>query len=148
MDPRIDVADSVARFLRAIDLRDWAAAEACMTSPMHLDYSSFGAGDPADLTPSQVTAPWKALLPGFDHTHHQMGQLSITTEGATARVEGPVFGDHVIGGEVWRVFGRYDIGLERGPNGWQLARLVFRYTHQSGPADLPERARARAAQTT
>ena len=71
VDMAVDVQNTVARYFALVDGRRWPELEALMTHPFHLDYSSFGAGDAADLEPSAILAGWRRLLPGFDHTHCQ-----------------------------------------------------------------------------
>jgi hypothetical protein len=35
---------------------------------------------PANLTSGQIIDSWKGLLPGFDKTHHQLGNYLIETD--------------------------------------------------------------------
>jgi len=37
-------------------------------------------GQPANLTSGQIIDSWKGLLPGFDKTHHQLGNYLIETD--------------------------------------------------------------------
>lgn len=141
----VAVMNAVARFFEAIDERRWDEATSLMTSPIHIDYSSFGAGDPSDVRPGEIIGQWKALLPGFDATHHQLGNPNLDVHDDRADLKCYVMGAHTIGQEVWLVVGRYEIELERSENGWQVSSLRFIYRYQTGPRDLPERATKRAA---
>ncbi len=148
MSMTIDIANTVARFFRAVDDRDWATAEALMSDPVHLDYSSFGAGDAADLPPQTILAGWQGLLPGFDHTHHQICSLDVTVAGDRATVGCYGTATHVIaeadGGQVWTVVGRYTLTLQN-RKGWQLTGIVFHFKYQDGNTGLPALASARVA---
>ncbi len=145
-----EIANTVVRFFRAIDNRDWAAAEALMTNPYHLDYASFGAGEAADLSPREILSGWKGLLPGFDHTHHQIGNLEIEDDGDRATARCYVTATHVIadamGGSVWTVVGRYSLSLRRDEM-WRLNGTVFHFKYQDGNTGLPALASERASQT-
>ncbi len=143
-----EIANTVARFFKAVDDREWAMAEALMANPYHLDYSSFGAGEAADLAPTQILKGWKGFLPGFDHTHHQIGNLDISVDGDKAKVACYGTATHVIadagGGTVWTVVGTYTITLKR-VGDWKLTGTTFHFKYQDGNTGLPEKAAERAA---
>jgi len=141
-----DILNTIARFFEAVDSTDWNAARALMTDLFHADYSSFGAGPAADVNPDDVLAGWDAFVPGFDRTHHQLGNLHLKSDDRAAHVRCYVTGYHAIGERVWTVVGTYDIDLIREGDAWQLSSLVFGYRFQTGDMALPELARERAAQ--
>ncbi|MGC4123250.1 MAG: nuclear transport factor 2 family protein [Myxococcales bacterium] len=140
-----NVANAVARFFAAIDARDWAGAEQLMARPFHLDYSSFGGGPPAELPPSAILDGWKKLLPGFDHTHHQLGNLDVEAgrESAVVRCYGTA--THVLGLRVWTVVGTYRVTLRREERSWVLTGLQFNFKYQAGDLTLAAEAQGRAA---
>ncbi|MEB3327089.1 MAG: nuclear transport factor 2 family protein [Synechococcus sp.] len=78
------VANTISRYFIAVDECDWSGVSKLMTNPFHLDCSSFGGGDPSDLPPQSILAGWRALLPGFEHTHHQIGNLVVEIDGEIA----------------------------------------------------------------
>ncbi|MBV7396432.1 nuclear transport factor 2 family protein [Mameliella sediminis] len=143
-----DIANIVHSFFAAIDARDWTRAETLMTNPFHLDYSSFGAGPGADLPPGEILTGWKAMLPGFDNTHHQLGALSIETEGNSATVRANVIATHQIkeadGGDTWTVYGDYVLVLVK-DGSWRIASNTFNLHLLTGNSELPALAQARAA---
>ena len=145
MDTHTHITNRVAAFFSAVDEQGWEPLAAMMTTPIHFDYSSFGAGDPADRSPADILDTWRGLLPGFDHTHHQLGNLHVELVGERAHVGAYVIGHHVIGDEIWTVVGRYEIELARGGADWQLASLRFVYRYQTGATDLPGKASERAS---
>ncbi|WP_170329772.1 nuclear transport factor 2 family protein [Ruegeria arenilitoris] len=143
-----DITNTVQKFFAAIDKRDWDGAESLMTNPFHLDYSSFGAPEGADLVPIDILTGWKAMLPGFDQTHHQLGPLDITQDGSSATVQAYVTATHQIteaeGGELWTVYGSYVLTLVN-DGGWKLSGNTFTFKFLQGNANLPAMAQERAA---
>ena len=140
-----EVANTVARYFARVDQRDWDGTQALMTNPFHLDYASFGGGDPTYLNPSDILAAWSGILPGFDHTHHQIGNLDIQIYGDSARVSCYVTAFHSIDERVWTVVGTYNIPLVRNGVGWKLTGIQFLYKYQTGATDLPAEAKQRVA---
>ena len=139
-----EVSNALAEFFGAVDDRDWERTEALMTTPIHIDYASFGAGDPTDMDPSDVVGGWRKVLPGFDHTHHQLGNVQLWVDGDVATVNAYATATHVIDSEVWTVVGRYEILLRREP-GWRLSSLRFLFRYQAGATHLREVAAGRAS---
>lgn len=139
-----EVANVVARFFGAVDRCAWDELEDLMTPAIHLDYSRFGR-PAADLTPKDVVAGWRALLPGFDHTQHLLGNLDVSFDDHGAPVRAAVIGTHVLDDDRWVVSGRYEIRVVRHDGGWRLALLRFLYAYQTGPSTLVEEATRRAA---
>lgn len=112
-----------------------------MAAPFNLDYSSFGGAAPAECDPAAVLDGWKAFLPGFDATHHQIGNLQIESSETSAKVECYVTATHVIsgaaGGAVWTVVGIYFLPLIREGDGWKLTGCRLQFKYQDGNTGLP-----------
>ncbi|MEM9291596.1 MAG: nuclear transport factor 2 family protein [Acidobacteriota bacterium] len=141
-DP-LAAANAIARFFAAVDDRRWSDAEAVMSDPFHLDYSSFGAGPGADRAPKDILQGWSQFLPGFEHTHHQLGNLDLAIDGDSARAQCYGTATHVIGDRVWTVVGVYHLTLRRAEQGWKLTGNRFAFKYQSGDTDLPAEAQKR-----
>jgi hypothetical protein len=145
----VEITNVVQGFFEAVDTRNWDAAEALMTNPFHLDYSSYGAGPAADLAPTDILSGWQSVLPGFDATHHQLGPLIIEETGDRAQVRAYVTADHQIAGaengEVWTVYGSYVLTLTKEGSDWRLRGNTFQFKFQTGNTDLPALAQSRAA---
>ena len=139
------IANTIARYFAAVDQQDWNGAKALMTNPFHLDYSSFGGGDPADLDPTDILSSWAGFLPGFDHTHHQLGNLDIEFFGDIARVSCNVAASHVIDDRVWTVIGTYNNSLIREDGSWKLSSSQLLFKYQTGDTNLPAEAQQRMA---
>ncbi|SDQ86702.1 nuclear transport factor 2 family protein [Pseudovibrio sp. Tun.PSC04-5.I4] len=148
MDTIGPINNRISRFFIDVDARNWSSVEAALTGRVHLDYSSFGAGEPVDLTPAEITTAWKALLPGFDQTHHQIGNALIESkeQKATARVHVTAthFIDGAEGGDIWVVYGTYDIGVVHEAGTWKINKIKFNFKFQDGNLELPVLAQTRA----
>ncbi|QUS57163.1 nuclear transport factor 2 family protein [Pseudovibrio brasiliensis] len=148
MDTIGPIQNRVSRFFIDVDDRNWESVEGVMTSRVHLDYSSFGAGEPVDLTPAEITTAWKELLPGFDQTHHQVSNPLIESKEQKANVKVHATATHFIdgaeGGDLWVVYGTYNIALVHEGGTWKISRIQFNFKFQDGNMDLPVIAQARA----
>ncbi|MEM8972778.1 MAG: nuclear transport factor 2 family protein [Pseudomonadota bacterium] len=147
-----DITNTVSRFFAAVDRCDWAAVQALMTDPFHVDYSSYGGGPASDVTPEGLTSAWAGLLPYFDHIHHQIGNPIVEQDGETADVQCHGMASHFIadhpGGDLQFIVGTYDLTLKRVNGTWRLSSMRFNFKYASGNADLAAEAGRRAADKT
>ena len=147
-----EITSTVSRFFAAVDRCDWAAVQALMTDPFHVDYSSYGGGPASDVTPEGLTSAWAGLLPFFDHVHHQIGNLIVEQDGETAGVQCHGMATHFIAdqpsGDPQFVVGTYDLSLSRANGSWKLASMRFNFKYASGNPDLASEAQRRAAGKT
>ncbi len=152
MDTVGPIQNRISRFFIDVDDRNWEAVEAVMTDRVHLDYSSFGAGEPIDLSPAEITAAWKELLPGFDQTHHQTGNMLIESKEQKATVHVHATATHFIdgaeAGDIWRVYGTYHIAMVHEGGTWKIKGIQFNFKFQDGNPELPVLAQTRAAEKT
>ena len=141
---------TINRFFIAVDERDWAEVERLLAPEVLLDYTSMAGGTPARLSPDQITGAWKSLLPGFDKTHHQLGNFVIdqTPDGATAFFYGTAshFLDNPSGENLWVVVGSYAAALRPANGLWQLNGLKFNLKFIVGNTALPGMAQERVKQ--
>lgn len=148
MTAQFEIENSVARWFKAIDRRDWKAAEALMVDPFLLDYSSFGGDPAAALKPSDILTNLARFLPGFDATHHQLGNFDVECDEKTAIVNCYVTASHFIAsaaeGPVWTVIGSYEIPLVRDGDVWRLSGCRLDFKCQHGNTALPALAQQRA----
>ncbi|KZL19002.1 hypothetical protein PsAD2_02521 [Pseudovibrio axinellae] len=148
MDTIGPIQNRVSRFFIDVDDRNWEAVEATMTGRVHLDYSSFGAGEPVYLSPEEITTAWKELLPGFDQTHHQIGNALIESKEQKADVKLHATATHYIdgaeGGDIWVVYGTYHMTLVHEGGTWKFNSIRFNFKFQDGNLELPVLAQTRA----
>ena len=78
------IIQAINKFFISVDDRNWEDVATTLCEEVLLDYSSMGGGEPVQLLPEQIVGNWKALLPGFDSTHHQLGNFLVEQTQQTA----------------------------------------------------------------
>jgi hypothetical protein len=142
------IIERISRFFVAVDNRDWDEVKKILAPEVLLDYTSMSGGEPARLTSTQIVDTWKGFLPGFDATHHQLGNFLVESSGdkATAFFYGTA--THYIKdnrkGNLWTVVGSYNINLARTDGAWRIETLKFNLKYIDGNNDLPGLAQERA----
>ncbi len=131
----------------SVDNRDWEKVQIILNDTVLLDYTSMAGGEPADLSSMQIIASWKGTLPGFDKTHHQIGNYLIEIEPLVAKVFCYGTATHYLSNEstnnIWRVVGSYDFELKSIHNSWRITKMKFNLKYIDGNTDLPLMARQR-----
>ena len=125
------------------DQRAWTAVEACFAEEVLLDYTSMAGGSPARLSPREITESWKSIMPGFEATHHQLGNFMITVNGDKAKAFCYGTATHYLPdahGNVWTVAGTYSFELVRKDSQWKITSMQFNFKYQDGNTALPEKA--------
>ena len=137
----------VTQVFVATDNRDWKKVEDAFENQVLLDYTSMAGGEPAKLTPSQITSSWKNVLPGFDHTHHALSNFKVIVNKEEATVTHYGNADHFIdlknAKDVWTVVGTYDHHLVKTADGWKIDQMKFNLKYMDGNMDLPRIAQER-----
>ena len=127
LSARLEIADVLTRYTRAVDTKTFADLEHVFTADAVLDYSSVGGpvGSPAEVV------PWVAQgLAGFARHQHMLGQLDILFTGddeaeVTAYFTNPMVSVGPGGVEtLWEVGGYYHHTVRRTPEGWRSVRMV------------------------
>jgi SnoaL-like domain len=146
MDPLRELVekDRIARVINrlfvATDARDWAAVQSCFMDPVLFDMTSLVGGDPARLTPAQITDGWKTGLAPIDAVHHQTGNLSIDCGESEADVSCYGIAYHYRRTRFsrnTRVFvGSYELHLVRPGADWGVDVFRFKLKFVDGNADL------------
>ena len=131
----------------ATDQRDWSGVRATFDEKVWLDYSSMNGSPATELTPEQIITAWQGILPGFESTHHQLGNFIHSIDGDEARVFCYGTAAHFLTdekGNLWTVVGTYDFVLQEKAGDWKISSMKFNFKYQDGNTSLPERAMARA----
>lgn len=135
---------TVTKLFIAADNKDWPQAKNYFHSTVRLDYSSMNGQNASDLTADDIIDSWKAILPGFTHTHHQIGNLTEEISGNSARVTCYGTASHYLedaNGNLWTVVGTYDFLLDKTQEEeWKVTAMTFHYKYQEGNTSLPEKA--------
>lgn len=128
---RLEIADVLTRYTRAIDTGDWDRLDTVFTADADIDYVASGGIHDTFAT----IKPWLAeMLPAFFRTRmHTLGQLEIAfpdgvgggTATCTAYFHNPMTMDDGAGGtKVVELGGFYHHELVRTAHGWRSRRLV------------------------
>lgn len=140
------IIETVTAIFNGADERNWPKVQQAMADNVYLDYSSLS-GNPAAAIPAvQIVTAWKNFLPGFDRTHHQLSDFTVSVNGDTATVHFNGKGDHFIDKEVWTVEGNYDAEVVKANGEWRVAKLKLNLLQQSGNLNLPAEAGRRITQ--
>lgn len=146
-DPReaARVRQTVLAIPTNVDLRAFDAIKPLFADNVAVDYTSLWGGEPQILTSDELMAGWKAIVPGFDATWHEISDIKVSVRGTTATATSGVDGRHWLGERVWRPIGRYDFALEKLGGRWRVTRMTLTVTEEQGDRALVDKARARAA---
>lgn len=135
------IIETVNRLFVAVDSREWNTVKSIFSETVILDYSSMSGGEPAELSADTIIQAWKALLPGFDQTHHQLGNYLININPTTAEVFCYGTATHYLSNEsknnLWTVVGTYDLILKKAENDWKICQMKFNLRYIDGNNDLP-----------
>ncbi|PNS09567.1 nuclear transport factor 2 family protein [Solilutibacter silvestris] len=147
----IQIMTVLAGFALNADARHWTALEASFAPQVTVDYASLS-GQPAETLPAAILMQrWRSLLPGFSRTQHLIGLPQIALHGNHASASANFIAYHFIddtqveGGGQWIVGGRYEWGLVKLDDRWQIEKLVLVNGWQDGNRELPALAMRRAA---
>ena len=135
------VADALARFILALDDRDWGAVTGWLGETVDLDYTSLFGGEPESVAGPELVARWRELLAGLDSHQHLLGPAVIDVDGDEATAQMHVTGTHVLDGDSWVVGGTYRIALRRSDR-WRIVAITLDTRWQTGDAGILERSRA------
>ena len=128
---------------KAADDRAWGKAENTMADPVYVDYSALG-GAVGFQSPKEIVSAWKAFLPGFDRTVHQVHNQAIWVAGDRASATFDAIATHYLNTGVgeyhWTVFVGYDTEFIRRDGNWRLARIDLSLYDQVGNTALPQAA--------
>jgi hypothetical protein len=129
---RIEIADLLTRYTRAIDTRAWDRLDEVFLPEAHIDYTA--SGGIAGAFP-EVKAWLARTLPIFAATQHLLGQSEVTVAGDAATVvayfTNPMVPAHDTA-QLWEFGGYYHHRLVRTPAGWRSAELVEELSWRRG----------------
>jgi SnoaL-like domain len=116
----------------AVDLANYALAEAAFAPSIVIDYTSLWGGEPQKTTPAELMTGWRGIVPGFDATLHELSDLKAKVHGDRATATAFVDGRHWIGDKLWRPVGDYHWTLERLGGTWKVTSMTFNMTREIG----------------
>ena len=140
--------DVVVDLFVATNERDWDTVLESFGPQVSLDYSSMTGNPATELNPQEIVTAWKGILPGFESTHHQIGNIleHVDEDKATVFCYGTA--THYLtdeSGNIWTVVGSYDFEIIKNSEGnWKISKMKFNFKYQDGNTTLPEKAIANA----
>jgi hypothetical protein len=136
------IRQTISAITTLVDVRMLDEIAPLFADPVRVDYTSLWGGEPADFSPSALIAGWRALIPGFEATWHELGPIEISINGDRASAHCPVDARHWLNGEVWRPRGSYEFELVRSSR-WRVSLMRLVLAEEIGRRSLTEEARAR-----
>jgi len=121
------VVDTIVRFGRALDDRDWAALRGCLAAELDTDYSSFRGTPPARLTADEFVALRRDGLAELVTQHLSTGHLvDITNDVAICRCDFVIrrWPADVADQRFLHSYGCYTFVLRRIPRGWEITGIT------------------------
>ena len=137
------INETIAQLFIATDNKEWSKVEEIFAEQIELDYSSMNGNPAMVFSPKQVTDSWKTILPGFTHTHHQLGNFITKISGNRADVFCYGISTHYLEdkeGNVWTVVGSYNFELSEVNEAWKVTKMRFNFKYQDGNTGLPNKA--------
>lgn len=128
----------------AVDLARYDLAEAAFAPSIVIDYTSLWGGEPQRMTPAELIAGWRGLVPGFDATRHELKDVRAEIDGDRATATAFVDGRHWIESRLWRPIGTYRWTLERQGGAWKVTHMTFAMSQEIGDRGLVALATERA----
>ncbi|HNV47748.1 MAG TPA: nuclear transport factor 2 family protein [Spirochaetota bacterium] len=145
---RTQIEETVNGLFIGVDERDWTRVKNTMSGTVLLDYTSMAGGKPATLAPDAIIDSWKGILPGFDATHHQLGNFVVTRKADAVMVFCYGTATHYLknksNNNVWAVVGTYEFVLKKVEGLWKISSMKFDLKYIDGNTSLPSLAMDRA----
>lgn len=145
-----NIQETITRLFVATDQQDWQTVEQSFSDQVILDYSSMTGQTASELSPRQIVDSWTSILPGFEHTHHQLGNFQIQQANDQAKASCYGTATHYLpdpAGHLWTVVGTYDFDLTKAGTDWRVSSMTFNFKYQTGNTTLPQKAINRLTST-
>lgn len=130
------VRDTISRYGRFIDDRDWTALASFLAETIELDFTSLWGGEPETVPGTEVVARWRDMSERLDATQHLITGVLPVINGDTATVVASLMAVHrrvnATGGPLWTVGGTYRFGLRRAADRWVIHALSLRVAWVDG----------------
>lgn len=143
-----NIIETVQNIFIGADERQWQLCIDAFSETVHVDYTSLAGGEPADVQAADLVTAWRGVLPGFQATHHQLGNFSVKHTGNSADVFFYGTATHFLpndsGSNIWTTVGTYNAHLEKTGEAWKVTSLKFNLKYQDGNLSLPALAQQRA----
>lgn len=142
------VSETVSKLFIYMDNNDWPKLKKLFTKHLVFDYSSINNKPAKRIHRDQLIKKWKGFLPGFDYTHHQIGNMVAKVKDKRAAVFCYTTINHFIAdeddGELWEIVGDFNLSLRKYGKKWLVTKMKFNLKYQLGNPLLGEVAIKRA----
>jgi SnoaL-like domain len=132
----VAVRDTIIRYGRFIDDRDWAGLASIVADTIDLDFTSLWGGAPEKVSGPDLVARWRAMSEGLDTTQHLITGILLTIDGGTVTAVANLVAVHrrdsAPGDSLWTVGGTYRFGLRRADRSWVIDSLSLRVAWVTG----------------
>ncbi|NIL78019.1 MULTISPECIES: nuclear transport factor 2 family protein [Nocardiaceae] len=149
-DAHRDITKLMARFARAIDLRDWELYRSVFTDEIEIDYTSYRPGNGGLFKAEDWVQRGRMLFPGLAASQHFLSNLDITVDGDDGTVVSYVRAEHVLpntaGDAVFTIGGYYTDSVVRVGGEWKICRKQLTVLWNTGNPQVLTMARERAAE--
>jgi fermentation-respiration switch protein FrsA (DUF1100 family) len=145
------IQETITQVFVNTDAQNWSGVEAQFAPTVTIDYQSMTGNPATTLHPTEITAAWKTVLPGFTQTHHQLGNFITKVNNTKAHVSCYGTATHYledVSGNVWTVVGSYDFDLKKIDHQWKVTTMKFNYKYQVGNTTLVQKAIENVKKTT
>jgi hypothetical protein len=136
-----DLIETINKLFLAVDERDWNSLKLIMNDTVYLDYSSMTGGQPDELPLQLIIDSWREVLPGFDATHHQLGNYLVDENNQFGKVFCYGTANHFLkndsGMNFWTVTGTYEFKLNNEFGPWRIMEMKFNLKFIDGNMGLP-----------
>jgi len=143
-----EVRTTLSRLFIAADEKEWKTIEELLDRKTYFDYSSFTSEAPSFKTPAEVIQSFKRIIPGFDMSHHQIGNFIINASPVNASaicyLTARYFLKNDSGQNIWTVIGSYEFELRKENDYWKITKLIFNLKFTDGNEALLRMAIERA----
>jgi hypothetical protein len=130
------VRDTIGRYGRFIDDRDWDGLASILAGSLEFDFTSLWGGEPETVTGPGLVARWRGMSERLDATQHLITGVLPEINGDTAAVVASLMAVHrranATGGSLWTVGGTYRFGLRRAADRWVIDALSLRVAWVDG----------------
>jgi uncharacterized protein len=140
------VVNTINGMFMAADKRDWPACQNYFVEKPFIDYSSLSTIPGAFVPAVDLVNGWKKLFVQFKFTQHLITNFDVQVNGdeATALFYGHALHHlpHAKGGDMWEVYGTYDVSFLKTSGSWKISSFKFNLKYQKGNKNLPALAAA------
>lgn len=137
---RDEIVETCVRMAWLADHRRWDRFDEVFADRVHVDYTSIGGGEAADLRREELVSSWRATLGELDATQHLTGNHLVSIDGERAECTASFQATHVRanpqGGPLWVLGGDYRFTLELTPKGWRIDAVTMTAVWADGNQQL------------